>query len=36
MSSIQLDGTHTPVKRGGQAVAYQGSKKNQQHADFER
>ncbi len=27
MSSIQLDGTHTPVKRGGQAVAYQGRKK---------
>lgn len=28
MSSIQLDGTHTPVKRGGQAVAYQGRKKS--------
>lgn len=27
MSSIQLDGTHTPAKRGGQAVAYQGRKK---------
>jgi len=27
MSSIQLDGTHTPVKRGGQEVAYQGRKK---------
>ena len=27
MSSIQLDGTHTPTKRGGQAVAYQGRKK---------
>ena len=27
MPSIQLDGTHTPVKRGGQAVAYQGRKK---------
>ena len=27
MSSIQLDGTHTPVKRGGQAVAYQRRKK---------
>lgn len=28
MSSIQLDGTHTPVKRGGQAVGYQGRKKS--------
>ncbi len=28
MSSIQLHGTHTPVKRGGQAVAYQGRKKS--------
>jgi hypothetical protein len=28
MSNIQLDGTHTPVKRGGQAVAYQGRKKS--------
>ena len=28
MSSIQLDGTHTPTKRGGEAVAYQGRKKN--------
>ncbi len=27
MSSIQLDGTHTPTKRGGEAVAYQGRKK---------
>ncbi len=27
MSSIQLDGTHTPAKRGGVAVAYQGRKK---------
>lgn len=27
MSSIQLDGTHTQTKRGGQAVAYQGRKK---------
>ena len=27
MSSIQLDGTHTPTKRGGGAVAYQGRKK---------
>jgi transposase len=27
LSSIQLDGTHTPSKRGGQAVAYQGRKK---------
>ena len=27
MSSIQLDGTHTPSKRGGQSVAYQGRKK---------
>ncbi len=28
ISSIQLDGTHTPTKRGGQAVAYQGRKKS--------
>lgn len=27
MSSIQLDGTHTPSKRGGEAVEYQGRKK---------
>ena len=27
LSSIQLDGSHTPSKRGGQAVAYQGRKK---------
>ena len=27
MSSIQLDGTHTPTKRGGEAVGYQGRKK---------
>jgi len=27
MSSIQLDGTHTPAKRGGESVAYQGRKK---------
>ncbi len=27
MSSIQLDGTHTPSKRGGQEVGYQGRKK---------
>jgi transposase len=27
LSSIQLDGTHTPTKRGGQAVDYQGRKK---------
>lgn len=27
MSSIQLDGTHTPAKRGGEAVGYQGRKK---------
>lgn len=26
MSFIQLDGTHTPAKRGGEAVAYQGRK----------
>lgn len=26
LSSIQLDGTHTPVKRGGEAVGYQGRK----------
>ncbi|PIF05768.1 MAG: hypothetical protein CSA36_05060 [Draconibacterium sp.] len=24
MSNIQLNGTHTPTKRGGEAVAYQG------------
>jgi len=28
MSSIQLDGTHTPTKRGGVAVGYQGRKKS--------
>jgi transposase len=27
LSSIQLDGTHTPSKRGGEAVDYQGRKK---------
>ena len=27
MSSVQLDGTHTPTKRGGSAVGYQGRKK---------
>lgn len=27
MSSVQLDGTHTPVKRGGIAVGYQERKK---------
>ncbi|MBI2270909.1 MAG: IS5 family transposase [Bacteroidetes bacterium] len=27
MSSVQLDGTHTPSKRGGEAVDYQGRKK---------
>ena len=27
MSSVQLDGSHTPVKRGGISVAYQGRKK---------
>ena len=27
MSSIELDGSHTPSKRGGQAVGYQGRKK---------
>ena len=27
MSSIELDGSHTPAKRGGEAVAYQGRKK---------
>jgi len=26
LSSIQIDGTHTPAKRGGEAVAYQGRK----------
>lgn len=28
MSSVQLDGSHTPAKRGGQAVGYQGRKKS--------
>lgn len=28
MSCIQLDGTHTPTKRGGEAVGYQGRKKS--------
>jgi transposase len=28
MSSVQLDGTHTPTKRGGEAVGYQGRKKS--------
>lgn len=28
MSSVQLDGSHTPAKRGGQAVAYQRRKKS--------
>lgn len=28
MSSIQLDGSHTPVKRGGEQVAYQTRKKS--------
>ena len=28
MSSVQLDGSHTPVKRGGISVAYQGRKKS--------
>ena len=28
MSSIQLDGSHTPAKRGGEAVAYQHRKKS--------
>jgi transposase len=27
LSSINLDGTHTPVKRGGEQVGYQGRKK---------
>lgn len=27
MSSIELDGSHTPAKRGGQKVGYQGRKK---------
>ena len=28
MSSTQLDGSHTPAKRGGEAVGYQGRKKS--------
>lgn len=27
MSSVQLDGSHTPAKRGGESVEYQGRKK---------
>ena len=27
LSSIQLDGSHTPVKRGGEAIRYQYRKK---------
>lgn len=27
MSNVQLDGSHTPAKRGGEAVGYQGRKK---------
>lgn len=27
MSCIQLDGSHTPVKRGGESFGYQGRKK---------
>jgi len=27
MSSVQLDSSHTPAKRGGEAVAYRGRKK---------
>jgi len=27
MSVVNLDGTHTPAKRGGEAVGYQGRKK---------
>jgi len=27
MSSVELDGSHTPAKRGGEGVAYQGRKK---------
>jgi len=26
LSSIQLDGSHTPAKRGGEAFGYQGRK----------
>lgn len=29
MSSVQFDGSHTPAKRGGQAVSYQSRKKAQ-------
>ena len=28
MSSIEFDGSHTPAKRGGEAVGYQGRKKS--------
>jgi len=28
MSSVELDGSHTPAKRGGEAVGYQGRKKS--------
>jgi len=27
MSSVQIDGSHTPAKRGGECIAYQGRKK---------
>ena len=27
MSSVEIDGSHTPAKRGGQQVGYQGRKK---------
>jgi len=27
MSVVNLDGTHTPAKRGGEAVGYRGWKK---------
>ena len=29
MSSVEFDGSHTPAKRGGQQVGYQGRKKSQ-------
>ncbi|WP_229238897.1 transposase family protein [Emticicia sp. C21] len=29
LSSIQLDGSHTPAKRGGEAVSYQGRKSSE-------
>lgn len=34
LSSVQLDGTHTPTKQEGQAVGYQGRKKSKTNNMF--